>query len=93
MLVFEDDSYTHLSLMPESLQESYAKLDLRLAIGAQSGRWELALIGKNLTNEKTISQGFETPFSAAPGAIPDHNSATLLLDRPRTIALRATLRF
>jgi iron complex outermembrane receptor protein len=92
-LVFEDDSYTHLSLMPESLQESYTKLDMRLAIGAQSGRWELALIGKNLTNEKTISQAFETPFSAAPGAIPDHNSATLLLDRPRTIALRGTLRF
>lgn len=92
-VTFEDDSYTHLTLLPDSKQEAYTKINLRLALGARDGLWEVALVGKNLTDERTRSQAFETPFSAPPGAIPDHTSTTILLDRPRTIAVQGTLRF
>ena len=36
---------------PGSKQPSYAKLDARLAIGSTDGRWEVALVGRNLTDE------------------------------------------
>ncbi|MFV0276732.1 MAG: TonB-dependent receptor, partial [Parahaliea sp.] len=92
-VTYEDDSYTHSTLMPESLQKSFAKVDLRLALAADNDRWEIAFVGKNLTDEQTISQGFETPFSAPAGAIPDYDSATVYLDVPRTYTIQGKLRF
>jgi iron complex outermembrane receptor protein len=38
---------------PRAVQESYTKIDARIAVGNLPGRWEVALIGKNLTDEIT----------------------------------------
>ena len=90
-VTFRDDTYMHASLMPEALQESHNKMNLRLELASESG-WMLAVVGKNLTDEETFSQAFETPLSAPPG-VPDHFLATRLVDRGRTIALEAAYRF
>lgn len=79
---FRDDYHVHPSLFAEAHQDAYAKPDSRLGLAGEEG-WTVALMGRNLTNEKTFSQGFETPVSAPPGATQDDNTATQLLDAGR----------
>jgi len=54
-LVYTDEQYTATDLDANSLEEAHTTLNARLAIGDQSGNWELALVGKNLTNEEIRS--------------------------------------
>lgn len=91
-VTYRSDFYTHPTLFQESLQGSHAKLDLRLALSNRDNTWEVALVGKNLTDEKTFAQSFETPFSAATGATPDHTMTTHLPEPRRTVALQFTIR-
>jgi hypothetical protein len=50
-LMATDEFYTTVNGAPGSKQGSYAKLDARLAVGTSDGRWEAALVGRNLTDE------------------------------------------
>ncbi len=50
-LMATDEFYTTVNGAPGSKQPSYAKLDARLALGSADGRWEVALVGRNLTDE------------------------------------------
>jgi outer membrane receptor protein involved in Fe transport len=50
-LTATDEFYTSVNGAPGSKQPSYAKLDARLAVGSADGRWEVALVGRNLTDE------------------------------------------
>jgi len=50
-LMYTDEFYTSVNGAPGSQQPSYAKLDARLALGSADGRWEVALVGRNLTDE------------------------------------------
>ena len=47
---------------PFDYQDSFAKLNLRT--GLRSEHWELLLYGKNVTDEITISGGFDIPLAA-----------------------------
>lgn len=69
---------------PLLAQEKYQKLDLRLGVGPDDGRWEVALIGKNLTNKVTSS--FKQAVPLAPGSV------SALVDAPRTIGIQLTVR-
>lgn len=46
-------------------QPGYAKFDLRIAIGPENSKWEVAVIGKNLTDKRTASfrQNIASPGS------------------------------
>lgn len=61
------------------------RLNARVALSDQDDHWELALIGRNLTDKKIVAYGLPAPFvtGAAVGA----------LDLPRTIAVQVTGRF
>ena len=74
--VFLEDTYN-----PLAIQQANQKLDLRLGVRTADRRWEVALVGKNLT----ASHGFNTPGLApsTPGGI------TKFILPPRTIALQA----
>lgn len=91
-VTYRSDFYTHPTLFQESLQESHGKVDVRMGISNRAKTWEVALVGKNLTDEKTIAQSFETPFSAPTGATPDHTMTTHLPEPRRTLAIQFTLR-
>lgn len=91
-VTFRDDTHVHPSLMDEAEVEGHSKVNLRLQLESESG-WMLAIIGKNLTDEETFSQAFESPLTAPPGVTPDHNAVTRYLDRPRTISLEVAYRF
>ncbi len=63
-LSYSDAFYVSNDLDPELRQDSYAKFDARLALSPLNDQWEIALIGKNLTDEETFSFGNDVPLSA-----------------------------
>ncbi|UTA48859.1 TonB-dependent receptor [Simiduia sp. 21SJ11W-1] len=89
---FSDSYYASPTLDPNLEQDAYAKLNLRLAVGAIDGGWEVALVGKNLTDEKVATFGNQLPVSTTltGGTGTAYYS---FFDRPRSIALQGTMRF
>ncbi len=59
---YKSSFYTATDLNPYTEQESYAKLNLRVALSDEEN-WQLALIGKNITNELTSNFSFDLPFT------------------------------
>lgn len=49
----------------DNFQRAFIKSDLSASIGAENDRWEVALIGKNVTNKLTAGQCSVTNFAAA----------------------------
>ncbi|WP_158258080.1 TonB-dependent receptor [Sphingopyxis lindanitolerans] len=70
---------------PNRIAPGVALYDLRVGIGDADGRWEFAVVGKNLTNEYVPSFGFNVPLVAG--------AYTVQVDQPRVIALQAKARF
>ena len=58
--MFHTDGYhTRQDFHPLGDQDSYQKWDVRLALGAADDSWEVALVGRNLTDEKVIQHAYE----------------------------------
>lgn len=89
-VTYTDDFLTSLTLDPGSVQKSYSKVNARISLGRQDRRWEAAIIGRNLTDEKTISFAGEAPLS---GSIFSARSYYGFVDLPRTYALELSARF
>ncbi|TAK54404.1 MAG: TonB-dependent receptor [Gammaproteobacteria bacterium] len=87
---YTDKFLTSLTLDPNSAQSGYAKVNARIALASQSGRWEMALIGRNLTDETTISYSGDTPLAGSTFGARSYYGFT---DPPRTLAIEALLRF
>lgn len=66
-------------------QDSFTMVDLRLSLGATDGTWEVAAIGKNLTDEEVGYNNNDQPLAAG-------NGFSSLI-RLRSYALQATYRF
>ena len=75
---------------PNQIQSAYTKINARLAIGSKTGDWELALIGRNLTDEVIIPYSTPAPLAGAVFGAP---SIPGFIEPPRTIAIQALLRF
>ena len=65
-------------------------LNARLSIGAQSGRWDIAALAKNLTDEKVLSFGGDTPLA---GSTFGAKSNYAFYGRGQTLSLQGTVRF
>ncbi len=83
-MTFRSSYFTEESYNPAAVQDAYQKYDLRAGVRASDELWELALVGKNLTNELTASHAFNTPVT---GGI------SKFIQQPRTIAVQARLKF
>ena len=78
------------TLDPNQVQDSYAKFNMRVAVGDPSNRWEIALLGKNLTDKKVVSMGVTTPLSYSTfGAYSQAN----IVGEGRTFALQGRFNF
>lgn len=88
-MTFRSFVFLEDSLRPEAGQPAYQKYDLRVGVRASDRRWELALVGKNLTDEITAAHAFGTPGIAisAPGGISQY------VQEPRTIAVQVKLKY
>jgi len=84
-LLFTSDYYLQANAEPMSIQPGHAKLDARVAVGSPDGKWELAVIGKNLNDRATAT--YWSPLPSSPG------SGQALADRPRSIAFQVRMHF
>lgn len=87
------DSYTYNpTLDPRSTQDAFTKVNLRVALSEVSGRWELAFVGQNLTDEDVVIYGGEAPLA---GTLTGGTGIGYykFLDRPATYAVQGTYRF
>ena len=79
--MYTDDFFTATDLDPLLLQRAYTKVNARVAIGPVDGRWDVAFVGRNLTDKLTFGAGDDIPGGAF--------SALRLADKPRTLAVQA----
>lgn len=80
---------------PNSGQRKYATLDASVRVGAANDLWEVALIGKNLTNKLYLTGGNDSPSTGSGTGTPagvraDQNGYGNL---PRTIQLQLSVNF
>jgi outer membrane receptor protein involved in Fe transport len=72
------------------VQKSYSKVNARVALSGNDGRWEVALSGRNLGDEQTVSYAGDTPLA---GSIFAARSYYGFVDAPRTLAIEGAFRF
>nr|WP_275587361.1 TonB-dependent receptor [Spongiibacter marinus] len=84
-LNYTEEYYTTQDRDEADKQDAFYKINSRLSLMSFAQGWELALLGKNLTNEITTSHGNDVPLFV--GA---HFAST---DAPRSVAVEGVLRF
>jgi outer membrane receptor protein involved in Fe transport len=79
-------------LDPITEQAPYAKLGARLGLGAIDGQWEIALVGRNLTNERIVLTAGQLPLSTT---LTGNTGVayTGIFDRTRNIAVQVQGKF
>ncbi len=82
---FTDKNVIANDVDPYFIHDAYAKVDARIGLANVTQGWEVAVLGKNLTNKKTYNWGNDTPLF--PGSYYKH------LERPLTIAIQGRVRF
>lgn len=89
-VIFEGDYLLSSNLDPLQVQDAYQKLNARVTFGDYERRWELALIGKNLTDESIILSSGDTPLA---GNNFGAHGFLAYFEAPRTFALQMTLQY
>jgi outer membrane receptor protein involved in Fe transport len=84
-VIYRTAQFREADLDPTLIQPAYAKVNLAIAFGPQSGPWEVSLVAKNLFDKNTFSYGNDSPLL--------EGARQFAPDRPRTVAVRARLRF
>jgi outer membrane receptor for ferric coprogen and ferric-rhodotorulic acid len=77
---FTSSFYTQTLISDLVRIRGYAKVDARIALGSSNGRWQLAVIGRNLTD--TARAAFYTYMPGATGSVIGE------ADRPRSVAFQ-----
>jgi hypothetical protein len=73
-------------------QGGYTKIGARISLGTIDDGWEIALVGRNLTNERIILTAGQIPLSTT--LTGNQGTAyTGIFDRPRNIAVQAGFKF
>jgi outer membrane receptor protein involved in Fe transport len=78
------------NLDPRVEQDAYAIWNLRLGLGSADGKWEVALLGRNLTDEAVVSYANDTPLAFSQTGAPTWYG---FVERSRSVALQASFRF
>jgi len=80
---------------PRAIEESYSTLDGSLRLRSKNSRWEVALIGRNLTNKYVLYYVADAPSSGANTgtAAGQHSDLVGTLNQPRTIAIQVTFKY
>lgn len=85
-LNYSDSYFAASDLDPVyALQPSFTKIDARLSLGQLDGGWEIAFLGKNLTDELTSSSTNDQPL------VPGNGFAQT--DRTRSFAVQGSYKF
>lgn len=90
--IYSDEYLTTPSLDPRFEQEAYTKINARIALSGNDDMWELALIGKNLTDESIVSYANGLPV-ASTVTRGTGSGYYAFYERPRSVAIQGTLKF
>jgi iron complex outermembrane receptor protein len=82
---YMDDMYLDTDLDENLVQDSYTKVNARLALAGKDDVWEVAVIGKNLTDETTLGTGYDQPLVAG--------GYVAFVEAPREISVRLKVNF
>ena len=83
---YSDEFFVASDLDPiYAQQDSYTKYDLRVSLGSQDGSWDVALIGKNLSDELISGNSNDQPLV--------NGNGFASTDRLRSYAIQASYRF
>ncbi|HEX7784014.1 MAG TPA: TonB-dependent receptor [Sphingobium sp.] len=79
----------------DSRQGSYATIDAGIRIGSEDERWQLAVIGKNLTNKFYVTGTVDGPSTggASGGLVPAHADQLGFGTLPRTVMVQVSTKF
>lgn len=58
-MYYSDEYFVRQDFSPNGRQESFTKWDARIAIAGADDRWEVGLVGRNLSDELTIQHAYE----------------------------------
>ncbi len=89
-VLFSDSYEPTQNLDSRVQQDAYAKVNLRLALGDIDEIWEVALLGRNLTDEEIVTYANDVPLAFSQFGTPAYYG---FIDRPRTVAVQASYRF
>jgi len=89
-VVYSAEFLTSLTLDPATKQDAFTKVNARVALGGETQQWEVALIGRNLTDETVVGYSGDTPLARN---LFGARSYYGFVDPPRGVALEASYRF
>jgi iron complex outermembrane recepter protein len=96
---YSDDFFTSVDLDPKQKQDSYVKLNARISFGTSDDRWQVALVGKNLTDERIMPYGITVPLAntLTGGNFLDTRtggfSSWRIVEPGRSVGIEATVKF
>ncbi|HKE44176.1 MAG TPA: TonB-dependent receptor [Steroidobacteraceae bacterium] len=88
--VYSGSYFPQATLDPATEQDSYFKYNARIALMSQKNTWEIALLGRNLTDETVTGYAADIPLAARTFGAPSYGS---FVAPPRSIALQARWNF
>lgn len=89
-LIYSSDYSPTQNLDSRVQQDSYVKVNARIALVGNGAQWELALVGKNLTDEKVVSYANDAPLAYNFFTTVAHYG---IIEPPRTVAVQGMYRF
>ncbi len=89
-IIFTDDYNPSQTLDSAMDQDGYSKINARIALSDADDVWELALVGKNLTDEEILTYSSASPLAFS---LFGAKSRYAFYERERTIAIQGTYRF
>ncbi len=75
---------------PAGRQDGYAKINARLALAPKDGPWEIAILGKNLTDKIVKTYSGDAPLSGSSFGVKTNYN---FIGQGRTIALQGRVKF
>lgn len=89
-VIFTDDYHPSPNLDDRIKQDAYQTFNGRVALSSIDGEWEVALLGKNLSDELVVLYGVDAPTAKTITGATTHHG---LVNNPRTFALQASYRW
>lgn len=87
---YTDDYDASATFDPALVQDSYSKFNARIGFGPETGVWEIAVLGKNLSDEKVLQFGGDTPLA---GSTFGAKSNYAFYGQGRTLTIQGAYRF
>ena len=90
--LYTDDILIAPDADPEITQDSYWKVNARIALLSADGTWSVAVIGKNLTDETTFNWGNDATLAGSTN-FGFNNAYWHMIEVPRTYEFQVRYNF